>query len=96
MLTNRVQVILAERAWFSIGSSPLSYLFTSATVRIGYFSGGGGGGAFQEPVGTWLFAFPKSFRLLLSCATEGFCYLNLTGTAKFKYESKDEMSSCFI
>ena len=32
-------------------------------------------------------------RLLLSCANEGFCYLNLTGATKFKYEKKNEKNS---
>ena len=27
---------------------------------------------------------PESFRVLLSCANKGFCYLNLTGSTKFK------------
>ena len=33
---------------------------------------------------------PESFRVLLSCANWGFCYLNLTGASKFKYEKKNE------
>ena len=32
-------------------------------------------------------------RVLLSCANEGFCYLNLTGATKFKYEKKNEKNS---
>ena len=36
---------------------------------------------------------PESFRVLLSCADQGFCYLNLTGITKFKYERKNEKDS---
>ena len=36
---------------------------------------------------------PESFRVLLSCANNGFCYLNLTGTTKFKYGRKNKMNS---
>ena len=36
---------------------------------------------------------PESFRVLLSCAIKGFCYLNLTETTKLKYERKSEMNS---
>ena len=36
---------------------------------------------------------PESFRVLLSCASQGFCYLNLTGITKFKYERKNEKDS---
>ena len=36
---------------------------------------------------------PESFRVLLSCANQGFCYLNLTGITKFKYERKNEKDS---
>ena len=32
---------------------------------------------------------PESFRILLSCANQGFCYSNLTGITKFKYERKN-------
>ena len=32
-------------------------------------------------------------RVLLSCANYGFCYLNLTGITKFKYEKKTEKNS---
>ena len=32
-------------------------------------------------------------RVLPSCANEGFCYLNLTGATKFKYEKKNEKNS---
>ena len=28
-------------------------------------------------------------RVLLSCANEGFCYLDLTRTTKFKYDEKE-------
>ena len=37
--------------------------------------------------------YPESFRLLLSYENYGFCYLNLTGISKFKYERKNEMNS---
>ena len=33
---------------------------------------------------------PESFRVLLFCANYGFCYPNLTGITKFKYERKNE------
>ena len=36
---------------------------------------------------------PESFRVLLSCANYGFCYSNLTGIRKFKYERKNEKDS---
>ena len=36
---------------------------------------------------------PESFRVLFSCANEGFCYSNLTGITKFKYERKNEKDS---
>ena len=37
---------------------------------------------------------PESFRFLLnSCANQGFCYLNLAGFLKFKYERKSEKHS---
>ena len=36
---------------------------------------------------------PESFRVLLSSANQSFCYLNLTGMTKFKYERKNEMNS---
>ena len=36
---------------------------------------------------------PESFRVLLSYANYGFCYLTLTGISKFKYERKNEMNS---
>ena len=29
---------------------------------------------------------PESFRVFLSCANKGFCYSNLAGITKFKYE----------
>ena len=31
--------------------------------------------------------------VLLSCANQGFCYLNLAGATKFKYEKKNEKNS---
>ena len=76
-----VQVILAERAWFSRsqfltpvseGSSPLSLL-----IHFRY-----------DPNKS--FAFPESYRVLFFCANECFCYLNLTRPAKFKHESRQE------
>ena len=36
---------------------------------------------------------PESFKVLLSCANEGFCYSNLTGITKFKYERRNEKDS---
>ena len=36
---------------------------------------------------------PESFRTLLSCANQGFCYRNLTGITKLKYERKNEKDS---
>ena len=36
---------------------------------------------------------PESFRVLLSCANEGFCYSNLTGITKFKYERRNKKDS---
>ena len=36
---------------------------------------------------------PESFRVLLSCANEGFCYSNLTGITKVKYERRNEKDS---
>ena len=38
---------------------------------------------------------PESFRVrvLLSCANWGFCYSNLTGITKFKYERQNEKDS---
>ena len=33
---------------------------------------------------------PKPFRVLLSCANEGFCYSNLAGITKFEYERENE------
>ena len=36
---------------------------------------------------------PESFRVLLSCANCGFCYLNLNGITKFKYERKNKKDS---
>ena len=35
----------------------------------------------------------ESFRVLLSCANEGFCYLNLAGITKFEYERKNKKDS---
>ena len=43
--------------------------------------------------GVILLLWPESFRVLLSCANEGFCYLNLTGATKFKYEREKEKNS---
>ena len=37
--------------------------------------------------------WPGSFRVLLSCSNYGFCYLNLTGATKVKYEKKNEKNS---
>ena len=36
---------------------------------------------------------PESFRVLLSCANQGFCYLILGGITKFKYERKNVKDS---
>ena len=36
---------------------------------------------------------PESFRTLLSCANQGFCYRNLTEITKLKYERKNEKDS---
>ena len=36
---------------------------------------------------------PESFRTLRSCANQGFCYRNLTGITKLKYERKNEKDS---
>ena len=36
---------------------------------------------------------PESFRVFLSCANYGFCYLNLAGITKFEYEKKNEKGS---
>ena len=35
----------------------------------------------------------ESFRVLLSCANKGFCYLTLAGINKFKRERKNEKDS---
>ena len=43
--------------------------------------------------GVILLLLPESSRVLLFCANQGFCYLNLTGTTKCKYERKNEMNS---
>ena len=43
--------------------------------------------------GVILLLRPGSFRVLLSCVNEGFCYLNLTGATKFKYEKKTQKNS---
>ena len=37
-----------------------------------------------------LLLWPQSFRVLLSCAIWDFCYSNLAGITKFKYERKNE------
>ena len=43
---------------------------------------------------TPFYYFPESFRVLLPYENYGFCYLNLTGISKFKYEKKkNEMNS---
>ena len=36
---------------------------------------------------------PESFRTLLSCTNQDFCYRNLTGITKLKYERKNEKDS---
>ena len=36
---------------------------------------------------------PESFRTLLSCTNWGFCYRNLPGITKLKYERKNEKDS---
>ena len=36
---------------------------------------------------------PESLRILLSCANYGFCYLNLDGITKLKYEKKNKKDS---
>ena len=36
---------------------------------------------------------PESLRILLSCANYGFCYLNLDGLTKLKYEKKNRKDS---
>ena len=41
----------------------------------------------------YYYIWPESFRVLLSCANWGFCYLNLTGITKSKYEKKNEKNS---
>ena len=33
---------------------------------------------------------PESFKVLLSCANQGFCYLNLSGITRFNYERNNE------
>ena len=40
-----------------------------------------------------LLLLPESFRVLLCYANYGFCYLNLTGISKFKYERIKERNS---
>ena len=35
-----------------------------------------------------LLLLPESFRVLLSCAKKGFCYLNLAGTTKLKMKER--------
>ena len=40
-----------------------------------------------------LLILPEYFRVSLSCANQGFCYLNLNGINKFKYQRKNEMNS---
>ena len=47
----------------------------------------------HEGVILLLCIWPGSFRVSLSCANWGFCYLNLTGATKFKYEKKNEKNS---
>ena len=41
----------------------------------------------------WLILLQESFRVLLSYANYGHCYLNLAGIVKFKYERKNKMDS---
>ena len=41
--------------------------------------------------GVILLLWPGSFGVLLSCANLCFCYLNLTGATKFKYEKKTKI-----
>ena len=36
---------------------------------------------------------PESFRVLVSCANKGFCYLTLAGINNFKCERKNEKNS---
>ena len=36
---------------------------------------------------------PESFRMLFSCANQGFCYLNLAGITEFKYKRTNEKDS---
>ena len=43
--------------------------------------------------GVILLLQPESFRVLLSCANEGFCYLILAGITKFKNERKNVRDS---
>ena len=40
-----------------------------------------------------LLLLPECFRVLLTGANKGFCYLNVGGITKFKYERKNEMHS---
>ena len=35
-----------------------------------------------------LLLLPESFRVLLSCANKGFCYLNLAGTTKLNMKER--------
>ena len=39
-----------------------------------------------------LLLLPKSFRILLSCANLGFCFLKFTGITQFKYKRWNEMN----
>ena len=43
--------------------------------------------------GVILLIWPEYFRVLLSCANKGFCYLKLAGITKFQYEKKNEKNS---
>ena len=38
-------------------------------------------------------SFTATIRVLLSCANKGFCYLNLAGITKFKYERRNGKDS---
>ena len=58
------------------------YTLSIDVIEIGYLHDG-----------ALLLLLPESFRVLLSCANQNFCYLNLTGTTKFNYERKNEMNS---
>ena len=42
---------------------------------------------------TSFYYYDENFRTLLSCTNQGFCYRNLTGITKLKYERKNEKDS---